>query len=389
MEFLNVDDLLTHSYKIHPQYIWLREKDENTCYKILDVMVENNIVKDVTLQNGKWLPPIPLEYRKTMSDEAKEKYREYENIKLQDGKYFLESLKHRKESSEIVAWKPNDIITTIDIQTLKTYMLNFILKQKWKCRYCGNNNDGGLHCRGISTGLMPSGGPKKANNNVLSEYEYFLCKTASCQPLIHPFKYEANLGWYEPNSMYKYKKLVKGHPCGAHRCIHYSHINQSDQILSFPRVKWTPRTRNIENTEQFFLPGAMLGHHISKSECICTKCRNFVTISEIPKHIFRKEIEHSWWILETLYWIKVDIYNKKMQKLNISQSKIRYDELVNSIHTIYCSEIDDYIYHGKNGFYQTNKFKNIIEILYNWIMNKQNYINRFSKKKYSKIPLKF
>lgn len=388
MEFINVDNLFCHLYKTQPQYIWLRHEDENKCYKIKFVDIVEKKIKNIVLENGKWLAPIPLADRKNMNKTIKEKYADYTSIKMYDGKNFLDSLKNRKDSSDIVAWKKNNQQINITFENMKQLNLDFILNQEWKCRYCGHINKGGLTCKGISQGNMPSGGPKKANNNALSEYEYFVTKTFSCQPNIYPFKYEFNLGWYELNNIKKYTQIVKGKPCNAKRCIHYSHINQSDQILSFPRIKWNDN-KYIKNTYQYFLPGCMLGHQITCNENICSKCRNQINIpNNIPINIFRKEIEHSWWILELLYWLKVDIYNKKMQKLNIEQANQRYIELINSIKKLYTYETEDFVYHGKNGFYQTNTFKNILNVLNEWMKDKKNYIFRFNKKK-NKLSLKF
>lgn len=389
MEFLNVSDLLKHVYINQPQYLWLRIDNMDKCYKILKVEVEDEKITNMYLENGIWLPPIPLHDRKHINAQMKKKYSQYENIKLHDGKDFIESLKSRKDSSQIVAWKKNNININMTFEDVKTHALDFIMNQSWKCRYCQHVNKGGLQCKGITQGNMPSGGPKKANNHVLSEYEYFVSKTFSCPPILYPFKHETELGWYDQSSMYKYKYTVKGQRCNAHRCIHYSHTNQSDQILSFPRVEWKHTTNDaLTNTYQFFLPGAMLGHHITRNENICTKCRNIITHQKIKTQDFRSQVEHSWWILEILYWIKVDIYNKKMQKIPIEESIIRYKEILNNIHQLKDKNIDDYIYHGKNGFYQTNTFKNILNILWSWTSNKNNYINRF-KKKYTKHALKF
>lgn len=389
MQFLNEDDLYNHIYKTKPQYIWLRKNNENKCYKINNVNIVNNQISDICLQNGIWLPPIPLNDRKNMNDSIKKKYKEYQDILLHDGKSFLDSLKNRKDSSEIVAWKSNNTTITISFEDMKKYNLNHILNQQWKCRYCNHINDGGIICKGISKGKMPSGGPKKVNNHVLSEYSYFVSKTFSCQPNIRPFQHETELEWFDPTAIKTYENIVKDKPCHARRCIHYSHINQSDQILSFPRVKWN-HTKYIKNTYQYFLPGSMLGHQVTQSEHICSKCKNHVqNCINIQKNSFRYQIEHSWWILEVLYWFKVDIYNKKMQKLNQEQSYKRYQEILKSIHIMFNSNIEDFIYHGKNGFYQTNKFSNILKTLYIWMNDIKNYTNRFNKKKYSKLYLKF
>ena len=78
-----------------------------------------------------------------------------------------------------------------------------------------------------------------------------------------------------------------------------------------------------------------------------------------------------------------------MQKLNQEQSYKRYQEILKSIHIMFNSNIEDFIYHGKNGFYQTNKFSNILKTLYIWMNDIKNYTKRFNKKKYSKLSLKF
>ena len=226
MEFINFDEILLHIRSKIPYYIWVYEDGRDKCYKIVDI---NNLI--ITLESGLWLAPIPIEFRKNNAFDLRKKYSNYVDIKDNDGTCFLKSIKLRKDSSEIVAWKPNKEIKTITFDKLKKQNYDFIIKQKWRCRYCNKINNGGLTCNGISKGNMPIGGPEKVKNHVLSEYIYFVSKTYSCPPNFYPFDYDKQIGWYNNNAMQKYKKISFGQKCNARRCIHYSHINQSDQIL--------------------------------------------------------------------------------------------------------------------------------------------------------------
>ena len=55
----------------------------------------------------------------SMDDSIKKKYKEYQDILLHDGKSFLDSLKNRKDSSEIVAWRSNNTTITIEYYTIQ------------------------------------------------------------------------------------------------------------------------------------------------------------------------------------------------------------------------------------------------------------------------------
>ena len=71
-----------------------------------------------------------------------------------------------------------------------------------------------------------------------------------------------------------------------------------------------------------------------------------------------------------------------MQKMNEEESEKRYACIVNAIKKLfYSNDIEEFIYNGTNGYYQTNTFKNIMKHLLVWISNKENYTNRFNKKK--------
>ena len=269
----------------------------------------------------------------------------------------------------------------------------YIDNQKWKCRYCNTINQGSNKCSGIYYGQLPCGGPPKASNNVLAEYEYFLSKPASCPPTILPFKHEQHLGWHDNKFLqhYQYKLQHSPRPCNARRCVHFTHINQSDQILSFPRAQWTFWDKiYINNTEQFFLPGAMLGHQTTSSACYCPKCRNNLNDYIPMSKTIQEKVEHSWWLIETLYWLKVDIYNKKMQKLNDIDATARYYYLKNEIEKLYSSKIQDFFYFSGNGISQSIPFNNILILMKEWINKKYNYDIRFDKKKHKdKLTLKF
>ena len=53
---------------------------------------------------------------------------------------------------------------------------------------------------------------------------------------------DKNISWINVNAINTYNEHTKNTTCGANRCIHFTHINQSDQMLSFPRTKWIPKT---------------------------------------------------------------------------------------------------------------------------------------------------
>ena len=368
---IDKDDLMTRNLKTQPFYIWF---SANECYRVVEITISETIL----LQLGRWLPPIPCHERKNKNIDLYKKYPNYSKIVLANGIKYLDAVRTRKDSSEIVAWESSGMHLKMPYTLVYDKMMQYVLKQKWKCRYCGTVNDGGLKCQGKSIGCLPAGGPKKANNNVLLEYQYFLSRSNACMPYIHPFAYEPDIPWFNNEGMYKYQE-THGESCGAHRCIHHTHVNQSDQILSFPRKKWLYKPGYVENTEQFYLPGAMLGHQVSKYESHCPKCRQYV---KPPLHVisYRKDMEHLWWTMEVLYWLKVEIYNKKMQKLPNVLADKRYIELKSAIDDLIKLNVGELVYHGDIGQYQTVPFNCIITPLVNWIANKSNYDLRFEKK---------
>ena len=163
--------------------------------------------------------------------------------------------------------------------------------------------------------------------------------------------------------------------CQAQRCVHSSHLNRSEQVLSFPREKWTGKKGVITNTETFFLPGAMLGHQtIAK---YCPKCQQQLKTLTLDPHIC--EVLHSWWIIESLYWLKAEIYNKKMQHLTQRDSINRYMFLKQKVNHLMSLSIDDYVYTAKNGFTMSVPFKNIIVHIKQWLDQEEKYIKRFEK----------
>ena len=377
---MDFKDYKNRDWTKEPSYIWMR-KDKNApeeCYRVV------SIYPTIVLEKGKWLAPIPVSDRRNKNINLLNKYPEYSDVYLPDGQKFLSVLRNRKENSDIVAWKGN--ITEIwNISNILKYNKNYILNQQWKCRYCGAINQGTNRCRGVYKGQLPRGGPPKANDNVLAEYEYFLTKTTSCPPIIYPFNNEQYLGWHDVTYRNNFEKKFQNnyHECNAVRCVDFSHMNQSDQILSFPRTQWSDWSKTfITNSEQFYLPGAMLGHQTTSSECICPKCRQelhsypYVVLNEI-----RLKTEHSWWLIELLYWLKVDIYNKKMQKLSEKESLKRYLYLKNEILKLHKLNIKDFVYYFDDGTKQSIPFNNILKILWDWIQDKNKYYNRFDRKK--------
>ena len=99
---------------------------------------------------------------------------------MPNGVNYIDSVKNRKDSSEIVAFEPTGNMRVFHFDILLNLIKEYIYNQKWKCRYCNHVNDGGTVCKGTSQGGFPSGGPRKSNNNVFVEYEYFLSKSNQC-----------------------------------------------------------------------------------------------------------------------------------------------------------------------------------------------------------------
>ena len=390
---MDFKDYLNRDWRLQPSYLWVRMSKihPEKCFRVVSVSG-----KIITLENGSWLAPIPMQYRRNKNINLKDKYEIYSDIYLPDGQKFLNVLRNRKESSDIVAWKAG-IIEYWSIENVIKYNKLYIENQKWKCRYCNTINQGSNKCSGLYYGQLPTGGPPKASNNVLTEYEYFLSKPSSCPPVLFPFKDQKNLAWHNPQFLHDYQHKIqkKPTPCNGIRCVDFSHINQSDQVLSFPRAQWTFWDKTyITNTEQFFLPGAMLGHQTTTTACYCPKCRNKLTQYNPLIKTIQQKVEHSWWIVEILYWLKVDIYNKKMQKLNEKDALKRYLYLKDEIHKLYCSDTKDFIYFLNNGINQSIPFKHILINVCNWINDKYNYDTRFDKKKTfgfikAKLSLKF
>lgn len=353
---MNDVDFKTRNFN-HPYYVWFGQKES---YRVMSY--QNN---QVVLQPGHFLAPIPLYIRKNKSIDLYALYPEYASLKLNNLPY-LDAIRSRKDSSEIVAWNPTLPLITISYDTMIQNIKQYIDEQEWTCRYCGTINYGGYECQGISTNTFPIGGPQKSNNNVLVEYNYFLAKS-NCMPIIVPeCSWISNMSTNQPTR------------CGAIRCVHFQHTNQSDQILSFPRQAFFPTKGILYNTPRFYLPGAMLGHQITKQEHQCTKCRTILTL---PKEIntLQHNIEHAWWIMEIIYWFKVDIYNKKMQKLPPIQAKKRYQDLLHDIHQLYQSNVPDFIFYHTKGQYQTTTFQNLLKPLISWLSKPDNYFKRFEK----------
>lgn len=347
-----MDDFFSRNFVQQPYYVWF---GPNESYRVVSVHG-----RTVTLQSGSFLAPIPLHHRKNRNVDLCALYPDY-------SPEFIRLVRTRKDSSEVVHWKPVDTVLRMNYNTMINRRNEYIAEQPWKCRYCGTINQGGFQCNGKRTMPFPVGGPNKTTHNVLLEYNYFLTKS-TCLPVLKPFHAEPQTSWINVPTVPSY--------CGAHRCVHESHLNQSDQVLSFPRQRWTPAYGVVSNTSQFFLPGAMLGHHISGCEHQCTKCR---TVIALPKTVQnrRNNVEHLWWVMETLYWLKVDIYNKKMQKLTPLNADKRYNAIKHVVGTL---NADEFVYYGTVGDYQTNTFQNVIRPLVHWIADKRNYDARFDYK---------
>lgn len=387
LEELNAIDFkeyLNRNWKNQPSYIWVRrtKDDDEECLRIESINDNNHL----NLESGVWMAPIPLHDRRNKRINLAQKYPDYMNVYLPDGQKFLNVLRSRKETSNIVAWKSKGRVTKWNISDIIKFNNIYIEQQRWKCRYCNHINQGTNICQGTYFGQLPHGGPPKANNNVLAEFEYFLAKPVTCPPMLLPFKTESYLGWHNSTARAGFQQKIQGekYKCNAKRCVHFSHINQSDQILSFPRTQWTNWGQTyVTNTEQFFLPGAMLGHQTTQSESQCPKCRT--SIQHEYKHNFDSEwrlnVEHSWWIIEVLYWLKVDIYNKKMQKLSDIEADKRYTFLLDAMNKLNKLSIQDFVYYGENGSYQTIPFNNILKNMTDWMTDRNKYNTRFERKK--------
>lgn len=396
-ETLDFKDYLSRDWRLQPSYVWIRMTPESNEECLRVVHVEN---QKIILEKGKWLAPIPVRHRRNRNINLMTEYPEYADVYLPDGQKFLNVLRNRKETSDIVAWKSSKQTVSWSPGELDKANKLYIQHQKWKCRYCNNINQGSNVCSGVYFGQLPHGGPPKANNNVLAEYEYFLSKPTGCPPTMYPFPNEQHLGWHNTDSRTEFQNNIQALPtamraCKAKRCVHFSHINQSDQILSFPRAQWTDWGKTyVTNTEQFYLPGAMLGHQTTSQEMICPKCRH-ESLPMVLTHStkMRTRMEHSWWVIEVLYWLKVDIYNKKMQKLPMIEADARYEYLKNEINNLQKKDILDFVYYSSHGMSQSVPFQNILKMICLWISDKSKYDTRFERKKvppgFNKVALRF
>jgi hypothetical protein len=379
---MDFKDYLVREWNLNPSYVWIRRSLETPeeCLRVQSVNVNF-----IMVEKGRWMAPIPVHDRRNRRMCLTTKYPDYVNVYLPDGQKFLNVLRNRKETSDIVAWKSSGIKERWTIPNLVEVNKNYIDKQKWKCRYCNFINQGTDTCQGTYYGQLPHGGPPKAQNNVLMEYEYFLSKPTGCPPVLYPFPNEQQLGWHDDAARDRFQTRAGtvSSPCKARRCVHFSHINQSDQILSFPRAQWTQWGKTyVSNTEQFYLPGAMLGHQTTQNECVCPKCRNpFHRSSPVSATKWRTNIEHSWWIIEILYWLKVDVYNKKMQKLNREESEVRYEFLKSEVSKLHACYTSDFVYCLENSSQQTVPFNNILKDMWVWLNDKGKYDARFERKK--------
>lgn len=360
-----------YDLKSCPIYVWLREQQylPEVCYRIVDI---DQTCHTVVLESGHWLAPIAYEDRRKSLIILMRKYPDYVSIKS-GSELFLKTILKKKETSDTVAWSSHNRVKTLTTSELFRQFKNYIRHQTWKCRYCKHVNHGGFKCNGIYNLSFPVGGPSKTNNNALSEYIYFLSKSQHAKPQVLPFKQP--FGWLDVEAMAQWKKSGFPSRCQAQRCVHTSHLNHSEQVLSFPREKWPGTPGIITNTETFFLPGAMLGHQtIAK---FCPKCQNQLKTLPLDPHI--REVLHSWWIIESLYWLKAEIYNKKMQHLTLKDSANRYLLLKQKVEQLISLNIDDYVYTAKDGFTMTVPFKNIVVHMKQWLDQEENYIKRFEK----------
>jgi len=363
-----------------PTYLWFFEGNTERCYRINKILYDKEKQpSSLVLMPGYWMSPVPSYILKT-DKYFTFKYPNYDE-KLWDGKTFLETLSTRKSNSNIALFKPDGASIVIDVLDALHEYSNYAINQKWKCRYCDHVNSATSNCMGMYYGKLPSGGPLKTNNCAVVEYEYFVSKGGSCQPSLTPFASQPYLGWYDANGRSQFQEHCSRQPvkCLARRCTDFQHTNNSDQVLSFPRTTWTDQMNvKITNTAQFFLPGSLLGHQTTHAEPVCPRCRHDLDGPSSPSPSkYRSNTEHSWWIVESLYWLKVDIYNKKMQHMNSHLSDQRYSQLKYEIETLFDKQIKDFVLFTENGCYQSNKYNNILKRLYDWIQDKKNYDDRF------------
>ena len=351
------DDWDSLQFQSIPYHIWLYDTEE-ACFR-----VTGRRGSDVLLETGYWLPPIPTRDRRNRNVNLRVMYPRH-HLCFTNGKRFTDSIATRKTNADIVAWFRTGQRVLPMNSVLEQYD-RCILKQQWKCRYCNHVNQSSTVCSGIYHGQLPSGGPKKANNSVLGEYEYFLSRNYGFLPCVLPFDCEPHIGWCLTGP------VVQPRRCGARRCIHPAHINRSDQILSFPRAPWQG---GVQNTAQHYLPGAMLGHQVTSAAVACPKCRH-----PAPNpHIQTDDREHAWWVIESLYWLKVDIYNKKMQSLSGSDADDRYKMLLDAVDKLKHMCIGEYT-HVDGGCFQTVPYNRILAQIGTWLSDRKRYDQRFER----------
>jgi len=272
-----------------------------------------------------------------------------------------------------VAWQPVGGMERWETaQVLKQWEC-FVKNQQWTCRYCGLVNVGGVKCTGKYAGTVPTGGPGKAGNNALAEYAYFLSKSQSA-PSVCPTD---RSGWFDEVAIKQWRAPLRDNPipCMAQRCVHFSHVNQSDQVLAFPRSVWNGPVGPITNSARHYLPGAMLGHQTVGDSC--PKCKNGLDTVAYDEHVH--PMMHSWWVMEALYWFKVDIHNKKMLHLNRDSSDERYAFLKRSVDALFEADIGDFVYTCRDGFTQSIPFKSVLIRMKQWLDDPANYLRRFTK----------
>ena len=137
LEELNAIDFkeyINRNWKNQPSYIWLRRSKDSDeeCFRIESIYDNNHL----NLESGVWMAPIPLHDRRNKRINLAQKYPEYMNVYLPDGQKFLNVLRSRKETSNIVAWKSKGQVTKWNISDIIKFNNIYIEQQRWKCRYC-------------------------------------------------------------------------------------------------------------------------------------------------------------------------------------------------------------------------------------------------------------
>jgi len=77
----------------------------------------------------------------------------------------------------------------------------------------------------------------------------------------------------------------------------------------------------------------------------------------------------------------VDVYNKKMQKLNREESEVRYEFLKSEVSKLHACYTSDFVYCLENSSQQTVPFNNILKDMWVWLNDKGKYDARFERKK--------